>query len=98
MVTVFNVFGGTAISDYTNLNPDKETDPAAIMQQNRVTGTVTDKSGAPLPGVNVVVTATTQGTISDIDGKYSIDIPSGIKKPDIHIYRDGKTGNQYRGH
>jgi TonB-linked SusC/RagA family outer membrane protein len=79
MVTVFNVFGGTTISDYTNLNLDKETDPAAIMQQNRVTGTVNDKSGTPLPGVNVVVTGTTQGTISDIAGKYSIDIPTGSK-------------------
>jgi TonB-linked SusC/RagA family outer membrane protein len=43
-------------------------------QQNRITGTVTDKNG-PIPGANVVVTGTTQGTLTDIAGKYSIDVP-----------------------
>lgn len=51
----------------------------ALQQQQKVTGTVTDKTGAPLPGVNVVVTGITQGTITDIAGKYSIDIPQGAK-------------------
>ena len=40
--------------------------------QNRVTGTVTDRTGAPLPGVNVLEVGTTNGNITDIDGKYSI--------------------------
>ena len=48
-------------------------------QPQKVTGTVTDKEGSSLPGVNVVVTGTTQGTIADVDGKYSIDIPQGAK-------------------
>src|SRR5450759_4435780 len=48
-------------------------------QQNRVTGIVTEKDGTPLPGVNVVVTGTTQGTITDIAGKYSIEVPQGAK-------------------
>ena len=78
-VTVFNVFGGTTDSDYTNLNLNKETDPAAIMQQNRIIGTVTDEKGNPLPGVNVVLTGTTQGSTTDIDGKYSINISNGAK-------------------
>ena len=51
--------------------------PKEMLQQNKVTGTVTDKNGAPLPGVNVVVTGTTQGTITDGSGKYSIEIPKG---------------------
>jgi TonB-linked SusC/RagA family outer membrane protein len=37
-----------------------------------VTGTVTDVSGQPLPGVTVVEKGTTNGTITDIDGKYSL--------------------------
>ena len=47
-------------------------------QQNKVTGTVTDKNG-PIPGANVVVTGTTQGTITDIADKYSIEVPQGAK-------------------
>jgi TonB-linked SusC/RagA family outer membrane protein len=47
-------------------------------QQKQITGTVTDKNG-PITGVNVVVTGTTLGTITDIEGKYSIVVPSGSK-------------------
>ncbi|MCS2764074.1 carboxypeptidase-like regulatory domain-containing protein [Bacteroides ovatus] len=35
-------------------------------------GTVTDGIGEPLPGVSVVVKGTTHGTITDVNGKYSI--------------------------
>jgi len=48
-------------------------------QQKQITGTVTGKDGTPLPGVNVVVTGTTQGAMTDIDGKYSIEVPQGAK-------------------
>ena len=37
-----------------------------------VTGTVTDDSGLPLPGVNVLIRGTTQGTQTDFDGNYNI--------------------------
>ena len=47
----------------------------AISQQARkVTGLVTDAKGEPLLGVNVVVKGTTNGTITDLDGKYSLDV------------------------
>ncbi len=74
LVTVFNVFGGTLVSDYTDLNLDKETDPAEIMQINRITGTVTDKNGNPMPGVNIMVEGTSLGSISDVKGHYSIEV------------------------
>jgi len=48
-------------------------------QQQKITGTVTDKDGTALPGVNVVVTGTTQGVITDLNGKYSINISPGSK-------------------
>lgn len=42
-----------------------------------VTGKVADASGAPLPGVTVVVKGTTQGIITDADGNYSLsNVPS----------------------
>jgi TonB-linked SusC/RagA family outer membrane protein len=50
-----------------------------VPQKKQLTGTVTGKDGSPLPGVNVVVTGTTQGAITDIAGKYSIDFPQGAK-------------------
>lgn len=41
----------------------------------RVTGTVRDTNGEPLVGANISVKNTTIGTITDIDGNYSIDVP-----------------------
>lgn len=42
-------------------------------QQRTITGQVTDAGdGSPIPGVNVIVKGTTSGTITDFDGKFSI--------------------------
>ncbi len=46
-------------------------------QARRVTGTVTDAQGEPLLGVNVLERGTTNGTITDLDGKYSLEIKPG---------------------
>lgn len=46
-----------------------------IIAQQIITGTVTDQeSGEGLPGVNVLVKNTTTGTITDLDGNYSIEV------------------------
>jgi TonB-linked SusC/RagA family outer membrane protein len=45
-------------------------------QPVRVKGTVTDESGAPMVGVNVVIKGTTTGMITDANGKYQIDTDS----------------------
>ncbi|MGQ8335244.1 SusC/RagA family TonB-linked outer membrane protein [Sunxiuqinia sp. A32] len=42
-------------------------------QQKGVSGKVSDPNGSPLPGVTVVVKGTTNGTISDFDGNYTIN-------------------------
>ncbi len=41
--------------------------------QNTVSGTVVDKDGLGIPGVNVVVKGTTNGTSTDIDGKFTLN-------------------------
>ncbi len=41
--------------------------------QNTVSGTVVDKDGFGIPGVNVMVKGTTNGTSTDIDGKFSLN-------------------------
>lgn len=43
-------------------------------QGRSVTGTVTDNSGLPLPGVSILVKGTSEGTQSDFDGKFSINV------------------------
>ena len=42
-----------------------------------VTGTVTDDTGGPLPGVSVLVQGTTTGTQTDFDGNYTLDVATG---------------------
>jgi len=45
-------------------------------QQRVIKGKVKDSQGEPLIGVNVLVVGTTKGTMTDIDGNYSITVPS----------------------
>ncbi|MFC5626144.1 SusC/RagA family TonB-linked outer membrane protein [Algoriphagus winogradskyi] len=42
-----------------------------------ISGLVSDNTGAPLPGVTIIVEGTTSGTVSDIDGRYSIEAEAG---------------------
>lgn len=46
----------------------------ASAQTTKVSGKVTDDTGEPLPGVNVVEKGTTNGTVTDISGNYSISV------------------------
>lgn len=68
-------------------------------QQKAVSGKVTDSSGAPLPGVTVVIKGTTQGTITGNDGGYSFpNVPGdaslvfsfvGMRMQEVPV--DGRT-------
>ncbi|RAI90244.1 SusC/RagA family TonB-linked outer membrane protein [Algoriphagus yeomjeoni] len=50
----------------------------AFAQGRRVTGIVTSaEDGQPIPGATVLVKGTTVGTATDLDGKYSLNIPDG---------------------
>ncbi|RLD62333.1 MAG: TonB-dependent receptor [Bacteroidetes bacterium] len=53
-----------------------------IAQNISITGKIFDASGNSLPGVNVVIKGTTIGTITDVDGVYSIE----AKGTDILVY------------
>ena len=52
---------------------------AALEQANKkaTTGIVVDKAGVPLIGATVLVKGTTNGTTTDLDGKFSINAPEG---------------------
>jgi TonB-dependent starch-binding outer membrane protein SusC len=42
----------------------------------QVSGTISDEAGAPLPGVNILEKGTTNGTTSDVNGKYTLSVAS----------------------
>jgi TonB-linked SusC/RagA family outer membrane protein len=44
--------------------------------QRRISGTITDESGEPIVGATLLVKNTTKGTISDTEGRFSLDVPS----------------------
>jgi len=76
------LFAGQAISykvmadNLILLSPDRniiKMESVASLQQNLVSGKVTDSSGQPLPGVTVVVKGTTRGTITNADGAYTLN-------------------------
>lgn len=49
-------------------------------QTRIITGTVVDEAGEPVIGASVVVTGTTVGTVTDFDGKYSLELPDGAEQ------------------
>ncbi|WP_370525523.1 TonB-dependent receptor [Dysgonomonas sp. 521] len=52
-------------------------DANAVQQDRLVTGTIKDKAGEPLIGVSVAVKGTTTGTMTDVDGNFSLRVPEG---------------------
>lgn len=49
----------------------------AIAQTQYITGTVVDDFGEPIIGANIRVKGTTKGTITDLNGKFSLDVAPG---------------------
>ena len=70
----------------------------SLMAQQKVTGVVKDTGGQPMSGVTVVVKGTTLGTLTGMDGKYSILLPAAdatlrfsfIGYTDIEVSASGK--------
>src|SRR5690606_18361991 len=46
-----------------------------IQDDSIVSGTVTDADGEPIPGVTVTIEGNEVGTVTDLDGKYSLNVP-----------------------
>ena len=46
-------------------------------QSKQITGKVTDSFGASLPGVNIVIKGSADGTVTDNDGNYSLKVKPG---------------------
>ena len=52
----------------------KDTSITISQQQKKITGVVTDKEGVPVIGANVLEKGTTNGTVTDADGRFSLDV------------------------
>ena len=63
------------LKGYGDENPIAE----VVQQNSKLTGTVVDANGEPVIGANVTVVGTTLGTITDIDGLFSLNANSGAK-------------------
>jgi len=48
----------------------------SLSSQARINGVVTDKSGEALIGASVLLVGTTNGTVTDIDGRFSLEVDS----------------------
>jgi TonB-dependent starch-binding outer membrane protein SusC len=49
---------------------------SVFAQGTKITGKVVDSDGQPMPGVNIVLKGSPSGTVTDINGLYSIQVPS----------------------
>ncbi len=60
-------------------NTSRSTQPVLGLQLAEITvsGKVVDHIGEPLPGVTITVEGTTTGTVTDLDGNYSLSVPEG---------------------
>lgn len=72
---------------------------AEAPQQNgrRITGKVLDKNGEPIIGANVVVKGTTNGTTTDMDGNFSLNVPTNAQLSISYIGYESQeivVGNQ----
>jgi len=81
-VVLQKLFSGTdvnfkVVNRQILLFPTNAINLSAQQQGNKVSGKITDQTGAPLPGVAIVVKGTTMGIVTDTDGKYSLsNIPN----------------------
>lgn len=80
MEVLDNIFKNSGIS-YTisdrQIVLNKKESPTSAQQSNRVTGVVTDEYGDPIIGANVIEKGTTNGIITDLDGKFTINVNPG---------------------
>ncbi|MBR4586429.1 MAG: carboxypeptidase-like regulatory domain-containing protein, partial [Bacteroidales bacterium] len=45
--------------------------------QQKISGTIVDLSGQPVIGASVVIPGTTTGTVTNLDGKFELSVPTG---------------------
>lgn len=83
-VVLSQLFAGTDIT-YTLknkqivLNRTSEKQSQSIKTLKKVTGKIMDEKGEPIIGANIVEAGTTNGTVTDVDGEFSLDVEDNAK-------------------
>ncbi len=74
-----DVFSGTnvvySVKDRSIVLSVKDVSPVIAQNDNKITGTIVDASGIPVIGANVMVKGTSNGTITDMNGHFTLDVP-----------------------
>ena len=70
-------------AESSNTSPSNKENTTVSQQEKTITGVVTDQSGAPMPGVTVVVEGTTVGTITNPDGSFTLNVPDDAQE--LHV-------------
>jgi TonB-dependent starch-binding outer membrane protein SusC len=79
LTVLFSIF---LVINASAINANSEISTINSIKSQKVTGTVIDGvTSEPLAGVNIIIDGTTVGTTSDINGQYSIEVPS----PDVTL-------------
>ena len=78
LLSAFSVSGALAAPVTTG-----DANAMVVQQGKKVTGVVVDATGEPVIGANVVVKGTTNGTITDFDGNYTIE---GVSASDVLVF------------
>ena len=63
-----------------------------MAQTKTITGVVVDATGEPVIGASVLEVGTTNGTITDVDGNFTIQVPVG-QNWECELYRLQNTNN-----
>lgn len=71
-VAILIITSMATMADDLNSSKLQNTGEVLSQQQKLVSGKVNDSTGSPLPGVSVVLKGTTNGAITDTDGKFSL--------------------------
>ena len=68
---------GTLVNAKNSIANSQESYSLLSVSEKKITGTILDVNGEPIIGANVVVKGTSKGVITEIDGKFSLEVSDG---------------------
>ena len=73
----YDIRGRQIVLSYRNAPASEAPEEAVSGSGNVITGRVSDSAGEPLVGVGILIEGTLTGTITDMDGKFSLEVKDG---------------------
>ncbi len=75
----FKISGRQVVVLKSSIFKTENSEILTVIQEKTISGTIVDSLGIPLPGANIIVKGTSNGTISDIDGKFTLVVSDDDK-------------------